>query len=447
MPLRTSQVTAMLFELVDGHCDLPTTVAKLEERLIQPEPALDWRADWTALAIWPPELADAESAGEPCQLAPPEKREARARADLRRLLALRTPSARRQAIDRSTRGMASPRLVEGLLTEALKVRAPAPRFALGLADAALRVATRLAAAEVSLESRFRLVLRVQAHRANLLRILGELPAAAQLWRLIAEQGRLHPPARRGEAAELLSLEASLRIDLRDFAAAEKLLARAEDLFRADADSVGAAKALLKRGAAAEYAGESGRALVLYQRAAELFDVTAEPFLFLVCQQNRASALIDLDRSSEAAALLAAHEELAAAHADPPLRERWRWAKARIARAEGRFADAASGFERVCTGLLNLQRPYDSALALLDAAELYLARGELREVKRLAARLGPILAVRGVHLEAQKALILFREAVKQEQLTATLLGRLRRYLLVGWNDPRFVFEPSRPIAQP
>jgi len=123
------------------------------------------------------------------------------------------------------------------------------------------------------------------------------------------------------------------------------------------------------------------------------------------------------------------------------RERRRWTAARIARAEGRFVEAVAGFDQTCNGFLSLQRPYDAALVLVDASELHLARGHWREVKKLAGRLEAIFAVRGVHLEARKALILFQQAVREERLTAEFLARLRRYILIGRRDPRFPFDPG------
>jgi tetratricopeptide (TPR) repeat protein len=437
MPLHESQIVAMLWDLVDGRYNLAQTVARLEERIRHPEPVHDWRMT----PIHGPEHARPEPLPARYPPEPPKKQEARARADLRRLLALRTPTERRELIDRCTRGMASPRLVERLLAEAANVRGPSPRLALGLVDAALRVAHRVPAAEASAAARRRLILRVQAHRANLLRILGELPAADALWRWIGEHRGRHPSGPPGERAELLSLEASLRIDLREFAAAETLLAEAEGLYRSAGDPVGAAKALLQRGTAAEYAGESERALDLYRRAAEELNPAAEPFLFLASQQNQASVLVDLHRPADSTALLAKHRGFLEQHGDAPLRERWRWTEARIARAEGRFDEAAVGFDQTCNGFLTLHRRYGASLVLLDAAELHLARGDWWEVRKLAGRLEAIFTVRGVHLEARKALILFVNAAREERLTADFLARLRRYLLIGRRDSRFAFDPG------
>jgi tetratricopeptide (TPR) repeat protein len=339
--------------------------------------------------------------------------------------------------------MRSPLLVEALLRQARDFRGASPGFALELVDAALLVVDRLPLAGQDLGARSRLVLRSNAYRANLFRILGELQAAASLWQLIGAQRRHFPGATQVEEAELLSLEASLRIDLREWEEAERLLAEAGGIYEATGDGVGAAKVLLQRGTAAEYSGRSEAALALYQEAAETIDAEAEPALFLLSRMNAANALVDLGRPAEARALLAAHRELPERHGDPPTRLRWRWTGARAERAEERFTEAEAGFSEVANGLLALRRPYDAALALLDTAELFLAQGAWRKVRGLAERLEVVFEARGVHLEARKALILFQQAARAERLTAEWLGRLRRYLLVARNDREFGFDPAAP----
>ena len=84
--------------------------------------------------------------------------------------------------------------------------------------------------------------------------------------------------------------------------------------------------------------------------------------------------------------------------------------------------------------------------LLDAAELHLARGDWRKVQSLAGRLEAVFAVRSVHLEARKALILFQRAAREERLTAEFLARLRRYLQAGRRDPGFAFDPGSASPQ-
>ena len=151
------------------------------------------------------------------------------------------------------------------------------------------------------------------------------------------------------------------------------------------------------------------------------------------------------RPAEAATILATHQELFERHDDPADRLRRQWIEARIARAEGRLDDAEPQFAAVRNGWLSLQRPYDATLATLDGAELQLARGNWREVRRQAERLAAIFETRGMHREAVAALILFQQAAKDERLTAEFLARLRRYLLARPQRPPLPVRPRREPA--
>ena len=280
----------ILFDLVKGRCDANQTVKRLTELLREHDPELEdflrdlgeRRAARPLAEDVPAAPSDPEAAS---RAAPPDYTAAfarlrdgsaaaegwvatdtaRARRDLQRLLDLSTPEERTDAIRLSRVGMRSPALVEGLLDEAKRLRAVAPALALELTEAALLVAARVAPLARDRGARFRLASRAEAHRANVLRLLGELHAADSSWRLLAIRRERDPIDLPDEAAEVLSLEASLRIDLRQFDLAEELLARAEALYRRIGDKVGQAKVLLKRGSAAEHAGDSERAIGFHQR--------------------------------------------------------------------------------------------------------------------------------------------------------------------------------------
>jgi tetratricopeptide (TPR) repeat protein len=449
MRWREHEIVTLLFDLVEGRRDLRTVVGRIVQRLREGEPALDRllgerearraerRREPERAVAKPIDDRTSDRDGAAAELAARER--TRAEADFRRLTDAGSAEERAMMIRRSVRGMRSPLLVERLLEEACSVRGASPRRALELADSALLVVRRLPVSTTLSDTAFRLVVRVNACRANLLRILGDLQTAASLWRLITAYRRRHPLESAHDVAELLSLEASLRIDLRQWADAEALLTDAGRIYEASGDTAGAAKVLLQRGAVADYSGQTALALELFRRVADLLDLDAEPVLCLLGRKNEANALVDLGRPAEARAVLAAHPGLLERHGDAPTRLRWQWTEARIDRAEGRFAEAAAGFNEVGNGLLSLGRPYDAALLLLDTAELHLVRGEWREVKRLAGRLEAVFEACGVHLEARKALILFQQAARAESLTTDFIAGLRRYLLVGKNDPRFRFD--------
>jgi hypothetical protein len=381
-------------------------------------------------------------------LADPREVAARAfRRAERRLARLRKlpPEARLAAIRYAAPAAGNPALPLLLLEESRRRLGGDPREALAWLDLGEEAVEHLAGAGFPERALVPHSLRLAAHRGNALRILGELPAAERIFQGLAAHPRRGELGHFGDLGELLSLEASLRIDQRRWEAAEELLAQAESAYAARGEGVGVAKVLLQRGTLAEYAGEPAVALTLYRRAGALLDSKVEPMLLLATKQNQASALVDLHQPDQARAVLASARCLLESDGEPALRQRWAWTEARIARLEGRFDEAAASFDKTCTGFLALQRPYGAALVLLDAAELQLARGHWQEVQSLAGRLEAVFAVRGVHAEARKALVLFQEAARGEALTAEFLARLRHYLLVGRNDPRFRFDAARPAA--
>jgi len=391
-------------------------------------------APWVAAALG---LADSREA------APKAFR--RAERTLRRLRKL--PSAERESAIRSgLGGAANPALPVLLVEEAQRQLGADPRAALAwldLGDASVHELRADRFPECALAPHRS---RLAAHRANALRVLGELPAAGRIFRALAADPGRGAVAHLGDLAELASLEASLRIGQRRWGAAEELLGKAARAYAAGGDGVGVAKVLLKRGTVAEYSGASAAALGLYRKATEQLDPEAEPVLFLYSLHNQANALVDAGHAAEAQRILRTYECHFELHCDGVNRLRRQWTEGRIARAEARFDEAAIAFDEVCTGFLALQRPYDAALVLLDAAELRRARGRWSEVKSLAGRLEAVFAVRGVHAEARKALILFQEAARGEALTAEFIAGLRQYLLIGRNDPRFRFDAARPAGR-
>jgi len=85
--------------------------------------------------------------------------------------------------------------------------------------------------------------------------------------------------------------------------------------------------------------------------------------------------------------------------------------------------------------------YDEAQAGMDLAGLYLKKGRTADVKRLVLLMEPVFRANGVHVEAQKALALFRRAVELEKATPELAGRVAGYLRRARHDPELLFEEA------
>jgi tetratricopeptide (TPR) repeat protein len=366
--------------------------------------------------------------------------------EIKRLMAIRSPRQRAEEIKNSRRpATRNPLLVEGLLEEACRVRGASPQLAREVTEAAVLASHRVHPRH-GRPLCWRLQKRAEAHRANVLRLLGELPAADAAWRRINEHIAVEPIDVPDEEAELRSLEASLRIDLRQFERAEVLLERAEGLYREVGDWVGVARVLMKRGSAALYGGDPRRAAELHRSARQLLDPEADPRLFIMCSHNLAHSLLELGDSVGATDLLQDRPELLKQVDDPAIHLRQRWIEAQIVGSGSHWQEAERLYLEVRNGWLAHQRPYEAALATLDLAEMHLARGDFMQVKRRASLLVPLFEMHGVHREARAALILFHEAAKAELLTREYLTCLRRYLRFAPRDHRLSFDPAaRPAG--
>lgn len=345
---------------------------------------------------------------------------------LRLLLALRAPAP-------------NPALVDLLIAEGRQAAASDLAAAHAWLDLAEEELRRLQGIGLPSECLAGPALRLLAHRANAHRLAGDLARSAVIFAGLADDPRRYVFARLDLHAELLLLESLLRTDRRDFAEADRLLARAGRLYRLIADSAGQAKTLLQHGNVADYAGDSVAAVESYQQAMQLLDPAAQSKLYLMTQHNLASNLVQLGRAAEAAAVMAASHALYEAHDDPVNRLRRSWLEGRIARAEERWDDAERLLVQTRDAALTQGMAYDAALASLDLAELYLANGRTAKVKALARQLVPIFESQGVHREALAALLLFQKAARAQRLSAELVARLRRYLLLARNDPSFRFD--------
>jgi tetratricopeptide (TPR) repeat protein len=383
--------------------------------------------------------------------APGAEEVAAARRDLR-LLSEKRGADRLALVGRDEGRMNGRALADLLLAEAkalLQAAEPSAGEALSYLDCALAVLERTPRHTLAPGELPRRRVRLQAQRANALRILGQLPAADAVWRELHEPLATWPLA-RGEEAEIWSFEASLRRALRQFELAEKLLRRAEGLYRSAGDERGLARACINLGNTVDYGGEPDRALTFYQEALLHIEEAVDPRLYWTTRKNLADSLINAGRLTEATQHLAALRPYFGEHGTPGDKLRLAWVEGKLARAEKRWEDAERKLQEAAIGFLTGKRrqPFDAALVQLDLAELHLARGRPREVRRLAEAMAPVFAEKRVHREAFLALRLFRDAAAAERLTAAGIAEVRRFLAQARLDPAFAFEPrevSRPLG--
>jgi tetratricopeptide (TPR) repeat protein len=361
----------------------------------------------------------------------------------RELGILRRLSARRrlQRVERARTRYRSPLLIELLIAEARQRLKHAPRQSLNWLDVAAAAVRRAVSDLGDLDHTpplRDLSARIRGQRANVFRVLGQLRTADEVFAEFHRDtafGSLAVPTR----AELLSLEASLRLDQRHFVEADRLLTRAADLHRQEGDRHGLGRVLLQQGIALSIADQPARAVELLGRAAEALPADEHPELHLAAQHGIAISLCQLGEFAAARELVDEIDGLYRRFEDPWTQLRWQWVEGKIATGLGDDQTALGDLEGVRSGYLERELPYDGAMVALDLAELHLRRGETREVERLAEEMVAVFERIEVHRETGRALSLLGRAAAAETLTLELIRQLRTYLLRVRSEPGLAFD--------
>ena len=399
--------------------DIARTVGSTVESLLRleepylPEPA----AETLELSPRPPEAADRLLAG-----------------DLWGRLQGRTHSARLALVE-EVPAYQSWALAERLCTESVHAAADDPKEAVHLATLALRVAERLSGSPAWL---LLLAGYVWAHIGNARRVASDLPGAEEAFRLawtlwkegsVADTGLL-------DGSRLLDLEASLLRAQRQMAAALERLDQAL-AFHPTGEARG--RILLNRGATLEQMGSYEAAVETLLEAVPWIDRDHEPRNFCVLRFNLNVCRCHASRFKEAEEGLSELRALTAQQAMDRLR--LRWLEGRIHGGLGRTAEGVAALSEARAGFAAEALRYDEALISLELASLYLEEGRTAEVKALVGEMEPVFRAQGVHVEAQKALVLFRRAVEIETVSLELVRRLVTYLYRAQHDPELRFEEA------
>lgn len=350
------------------------------------------------------------------------------------LLAL-PPRERAERLRREPDRYTGSTLAELLLEEARSCLPRRPRDAYSVAGLARAVLQHGAAVPYTAE----LYGRALAHQANALRVQGELRRAGELFEparfLLKSQGG----GSRLTRAEIDSLEGSLCRAQRRFDEAITLLSRAVMGYALEGERLRAAGALVSLGTVYRELGELERAIETTLQACESLERGEPSVVQLFARHNLVNMLVEAGKPREARDLLDQSAPLYERFADRLTRLRRRWVEGHIARAEEDLATAESLYATVRDRFLAEGMAYDAALASLDLALLYATQGRTAELKRLAEEIVPVFESQDVHREAATALILFRDAVRSEQVTLRYLVELSRYLERARLDPSLSFQ--------
>lgn len=309
-------------------------------------------------------------------------------------------------------------LVERLAEESERAAAADPRRALELAELACWVAPRIEGVRAW---RGRVEGWALAFYANALRVLGRFKEAeavfARAWSLWRAGASVGP----GPLAEsrLYDLEASLRRDLRDWPEALALLDHALALCLG---REGEARVLIKLAFMLEQKGDALDALAVLDRAEPLVDEEKESRQMFGVRFNRVVNLLHLGRTSEAKALLEDLDERASRLDNAFDSVRLLWLRSRVAARCGEDDEAEEGLLQVRKEFAAPGLEFDTALADLELARLYLKQGRTVETRELAATAEPAFRRLGVDREAAEAVQLFWRAARLERSTFEMVER-------------------------
>jgi tetratricopeptide (TPR) repeat protein len=346
-----------------------------------------------------------------------------AQQDLRRLLAL--PVARREEriINARTR-YRSRAFVELLIAHCRERVRSAPGEAARLLEL---VPTCLLWAPDGLAAGWarELHVRGEAHRANALRVAGDLPAAERLFGEVRRRLASFPLADSAVYAEVASLEASLRWDQARHDQATTLLDQAVLIYQDVGEREGLARVLIQRASVAQQFDRHDQALADLERARGLVDPQEQAFLYLFTVVGSVPILLDLERYEEAERVLGDAEDAFEAAAEPWWALRFRGLLGRAALGRGELAQAEELLDGARQGLLEQDLPHDAAAASLDLALVYLHQGRTADVRRLCREIGRIFQGCGVERDALATLALLQQATAVEALAH--VSRLRRHL--------------------
>lgn len=283
--------------------------------------------------------------------------------------------------------------------------------------------------------------RAWAQLANAYRVNQDLHSAESTFANV--EAYLSTPGCIGliDKARVLYLLASLRKDQRRFAEASQLLDRVGSIYRRLGQWHLLGRTLHQKAVVAGEAGDSETEISLLRRALDLLDPQEDPRSFLASRHNLIMALNESGRSREAFALLFHTRPLYLKMGDRMNLLRLRWLEGMVARGLQRTEQAEVAFREVRDAFLDLGLPYDSALAALDLATIYILQGRHDEVCRIAEETVGIFQAGNIHREALMALMMLLSAARQQGAGVELVRRVSDFLRKSRNNPELRFSVS------
>jgi hypothetical protein len=136
--------------------------------------------------------------------------------------------------------------------------------------------------------------------------------------------------------------------------------------------------------------------------------------------NLAYHLVDEERLEEARNLMRESRPLYVVYGGQVNQLKARWLEGRIALRLNDLAEAEQAFQEVRTGFAEVGVTYDIALVSLELAEIWLEQGRTQEIQNVLDETVTAFQTRGIQREAIATLLMIRESVERQSVSAALL---------------------------
>lgn len=277
---------------------------------------------------------------------------------------------------------------------------------------------------------------------------GDVPGAEHAFQSCDEEWALAQRAAPGAPrdrlveAEICLLRAPLRLRQGRSGEARELFDRSIELFRSGGANGLLAQALAERALMARQPDDPETDLVLLEEARKLADEERDPVLVCRTCLRLAQALVESGRSKKAEAALVHARDAVQALDDPLLVARLERAEGVVHRELGRVDAAEACLSRARRAFLELDDLARAVLTSLDLAEFWHLRGRPCRVRELVAGALPLIERIKMHRRSLEAVRLLKCALATEELTLTLLRRVRSCVEAIQRDLTTAAPPPR-----
>lgn len=353
---------------------------------------------------------------------------------------MRHPVSRQRSLIERTWRFKNYVFAEYLLEESLQALFDDPARGEDLADLALVVAKQLEGSHYGPALVNDLKARCWAYIGNARRVANDFRAAEEAFNTadeLAEDGSGDPLLE----ARLLALRAGLSRERHQFEEADEMIQRALKIYRDAGEEHWVGRTLITYAILQRNSGQPKDATSTVKQALENVDAERDPRLVFCAKQLLVNSLLDMDRYKEAERIMP--EVNALLDQQNSLDQlRARWTEGYIALGLERLEEAETIFNETRLTFAEREMGYDSALASLDLAAVYLQQpGRTAEVKELAEEMLPIFRSRDVHRESLAALIVFQKAAMAETVTLKMVQEISEYLKEARNNPELSFQQA------